>query len=274
MKDEKLRPIAESLPVSQSKQTLSQTSPPDASTYLEPRCKKCNDLRWLSYEASDIYDPKFGQVYQCTECPSFGDDEDSKVDIRFKASGLPDYPMNIRNFIPSKQPNLKAENEARKAKNAALHWVKDGPLLVIVTGPTGCGKSHLAQGSALELLEQGKTAWYLSGAEFSQQVRSSEVNNFKNRVMTIPYLVLDEAYVTYDPSGYVQASVSEIMSHRYDQQLPSLMLGNILHEQGKTPEEKLSKILGQRLTSRVLGHDNGLLVSMWQCKDIRRNNEH
>ena len=99
---------------------------------------------------------------------------------------------------------------------------------------------------------------------------SDQVNEFKNRIMNIPYLVLDEAYVSYDPSGYIQASVSEVLSFRYDRQLPSLLLGNIMDEKGKTNEEKLSNVIGQRLTSRLLSKDNGTLLSMWGCKDIRR----
>lgn len=144
-------------------------------------------------------------------------------------------------------------------------------MLVAITGPTGCGKSHLAQGATLLLAEGGNNVWYVTGAEMSQQMRSSDqVNEFKNRIMNIPYLVLDEAYVSYDPSGYIQASVSEVLSFRYDRQLPSLLLGNIMDEKGKTNEEKLSNVIGQRLTSRLLSKDNGTLLSMWGCKDIRR----
>ena len=142
---------------------------------------------------------------------------------------------------------------------------------ILVTGPTGCGKTHLAQGATLLLAEGGNNVWYVTGAEMSQQMRSSDqVNEFKNRIMNIPYLVLDEAYVSYDPSGYIQASVSEVLSFRYDRQLPSLLLGNIMDEKGKTNEEKLSNVIGQRLTSRLLSKDNGTLLSMWGCKDIRR----
>ena len=34
--------------------------------------------------------------------------------------------------------------------------------------------------------------------------------------------------------------------------------------------KKLSNVIGQRLTSRLLSKDNGTLLSMWGCKDIRR----
>jgi hypothetical protein len=43
-----------------------------------------------------------------------------------------------------------------------------------------------------------------------------------------------------------------------------------MDEKGKTNEEKLSNVIGQRLTSRLLSKDNGTLLSMWGCKDIRR----
>ena len=47
------------------------------------------------------------------------------------------------------------------------------------------------------LAETGKNVWYLTGAEFSQQARGDKINTFKDRVMNIPYLVLDEAYDEY-----------------------------------------------------------------------------
>ena len=232
-------------------------------------CTACDDMKWLGYDVA-VGHPNFGKSIPCPHCPIA--DESSGVNMRLRVSGLPQSPMSMSDFMPSRQPNLQAENQARIAKTKIIEWVSNGePLLVAITGPTGCGKSHLAQGATLLLAEGGNNVWYVTGAEMSQQMRSpDQVNEFKNRIMNIPYLVLDEAYVSYDPSGYIQASVSEVLSFRYDRQLPSLMLGNIMDEKGKTNEEKLSNVIGQRLTSRLLSKDNGTLLSMWGCKDIRR----
>jgi len=231
-------------------------------------CAVCDDMKWLGYDVG-VDHPNFGKSIACPHCPIT--DDGSNAGMLLRAAGLPPKPMSMEHFVPSKQPNLKAENQARLAKNRIVAWTNSGePLLVAVTGPTGCGKSHLGQGAAALLCEGGKNVWYLTGAILSQKMKSSDVNTFKNRVMEVPYLVLDEAYVSYDPSGYIQASVSEILSYRYDRQLPSLMLGNIMDEKGKSNEEKLSNVIGQRLTSRLLSNDNGVLLSMWGCKDIRR----
>ena len=233
-------------------------------------CIHCDDMGWLGTDVGTDH-PEFGKYKKCNKCPVV--DDSNTVNTMLRVAGLPPRPMKLAEFMASRQPNLNAENQARKAKDEVTRWVSSGsPLLVAITGPTGCGKSHLAQGAAVLLAETGKNVWYLPGAEFSQQARGDQVNTFKDRVMNIPYLVLDEAYVSYDPSGYIQATVSEILSYRYDRQLPSLLLGNIMDEKGKTNEEKLSNVIGQRLTSRLLSKDNGILLSMWKCKDVRRQN--
>ena len=117
--------------------------------------------------------------------------------------------------------------------------------------------------------------WYVTGTIFGHRMRDMDnVHKFKDALLTKEMLILDEMYVSWDNNDYLRTTLQEVIVHRSDRFMPTLVAGNIKDNQAKNPEAALSNIVGQRVMSRVLSKQGekaeGKLVSMWKAYDVRR----
>lgn len=120
---------------------------------------------------------------------------------RIKEAGFP-YPKFLRDFdlefcqsITPKQFNQLSE----------LTWI-DGLYNLVLSGPPGVGKSHIAIGLAYHACEQGYKASYTSMQSLVQCLRTEEIDRRSrtklNRIRKSNLLVIDEV-------GYLPISSSE-----------------------------------------------------------------
>jgi DNA replication protein DnaC len=120
---------------------------------------------------------------------------------RIKEAGFP-YPKYLKDFdlefcqsITSKQFNQLSE----------LTWI-DGLYNLVISGPPGVGKSHMAIALAYHACEQGYKASYTSMQSLVQCLRTEEIDRRSrtklNRIRKSNILVIDEV-------GYLPISSSE-----------------------------------------------------------------
>ncbi len=66
---------------------------------------------------------------------------------------------------------------------------------IIITGPTGCGKTALAEAAGVEAISRGNTVMFTSGADLAeklQEMGSDSFLRFKNRMKSINLLIIDD----------------------------------------------------------------------------------
>lgn len=135
----------------------------------------------------------------------FGDEvkyrQDKAQAKRIREAGFP-YPKYLKDFdldfclsITPKQLNQLAE----------LTWI-DGLYNLILSGPPGVGKSHMALGLAYHACEQGYKASYTSMQSLVKYLRTEEIDRRSrtkmNRIRKSNLLVIDEV-------GYLPISSTE-----------------------------------------------------------------
>ena len=237
-------------------------------------CRTCDDLLWLRPAEVDKQNVKY---IRCPDCKEDQTQDLSK--IKYDLAGFEGLNRALHTFSdynPDKQASVEARSQCRNAKNIVARWIqKKTPYLIMLTGPTGTGKTHLCESAANELINAGMDVWYVTGTIFGHRMRDMDnVHKFKDALLTKEMLILDEMYVSWDNNDYLRTTLQEVIVHRSDRFMPTLVAGNIKDNQAKNPEAALSNIVGQRVMSRVLSKQGekaeGKLVSMWKAYDVRR----
>ena len=151
------------------------------------------------------------------------------------------------------------------AKNFDL-VLKEGRSAIFV-GKVGTGKTHLAIGIALSIMQQQRSALFVTVQRLIRRVKDSwhtkeETESQVVDVFASPdLLVLDEVGVQFG-SEFEKQVLFDVLNTRYENRKPSILLSNI-------PKEELSDYLGERVTDRL--RENGGKVIGFDWESYRRN---
>ncbi len=122
---------------------------------------------------------------------------------------------------------------------------------LLLEGPVGCGKTHLAAAVVNEVLAGGSEALFLVVPEFLDQLRASyrrenegaSESEIIYRAYRTPLLVLDDLGA-HNYTEWVANKLFTILNHRYNAELPVIVTTNMALEE-------LDQRLGERTTSRL-----------------------
>ena len=137
----------------------------------------------------------------------------------------------------------------------------------IFVGKVGTGKTHLAIGIALSIMQQQRSALFVTVQRLIRRVKDSwhtkeETESQVVDVFASPdLLVLDEVGVQFG-SEFEKQVLFDVLNTRYENRKPSILLSNI-------PKEQLSDYLGERVTDRL--RENGGKVIGFDWDSYRRN---
>ena len=144
--------------------------------------------------------------------------------------------------------------------------LKQGRSAIFV-GKVGTGKTHLAIGIALSIMQQQRSALFVTVQRLIRRVKDSwhtkeETESQVVDVFASPdLLVLDEVGVQFG-SEFEKQVLFDVLNTRYENKKPSILLSNI-------PKEQLSDYLGERVTDRL--RENGGKVIGFDWESYRRN---
>jgi DNA replication protein DnaC len=168
---------------------------------------------------------------------------------REQSIGLRSYPEWFRlNLDVGKTFEAFDErNDERNAYGAVSSWLwEPGKPGLLLQGPVGAGKSHLANAAALELMRQaGWAPWRVSAARIPRA--DWDAVEYLASVASIPLLVLDDLGKGKHTERLIEC-VSIIIEGRTDELAPTIVTTNLREDElvGKLgPEE------GERVVSRL-----------------------
>ena len=113
------------------------------------------------------------------------------------------------------------------AKNMAQECAKSGDGLII-GGPVGCGKTHLAIAMAVERMEKGKSVLFYSMPELMDLLRNFANEQNKETLenaKTVDLLILDDAGVER-VNDWTDERLYMLINHRYNENLQTVITTN------------------------------------------------
>ena len=137
----------------------------------------------------------------------------------------------------------------------------------IFVGKPGTGKTHLAIGIALAVMQQKRSPLFVTVQRLIRRVKDSwhTKNETESQVVEVyaspDLLILDEVGVQFG-SEFEKQVLFDVLNTRYENRKPSILLSNI-------PREQLADYLGERVTDR-LREDGGKMIG-FDWNSYRKN---
>ena len=188
----------------------------------EASCADCRDMGWLSrgYDYEPDH-PDFGKLDPC-HC------HERLSRSRYMASigNLEQYTFGSW--------KLNANPKADDAFHAAVRWVQgDAPPWLIITGPYGCGKTHLALAAAADLkirpiYRQVPTLLNSMRASMdASSITDQTLNQIRYELVQTPALILDE-FGREHATDWTVSELENLLLQRYHHQRQTLIVSNDL----------------------------------------------
>ena len=189
-----------------------------------PRCAGAGFLRWdVPYG-----DPNFGKLQAC-DCRSREVVADVTARLRDMSRLGPLETKRFAGFRPEKGVNAFSRDALATALRIAREYATAPAGWLVLTGPSGGGKTHLAAAITNEVLDRGEPALWVFVPDFLDHLRTtfsphSEVTYDKlfAAVRDAPLLILDDLGA-HSSSAWAEEKLYQILAHRYDARLPTVV---------------------------------------------------
>jgi DNA replication protein DnaC len=195
--------------------------------------------------------PEFGRAFPC-ECVFAESSNDRLVRLQRYSSLGPLTRLTFANLIErgrSVNPRDQAQFarltlDARAFAGAPEGWI-------VIHGPSGAGKTHVAAAIANYCIDHGQAALFVVVPDLLDHLRStfnpgSEVtyDSLFEQVRNAPVLILDDLG-TQSATPWAQEKLFQVLNHRYNSQLPTVVTTNL-------NVDRLDERLRMRLTDPAI----------------------
>ena len=234
---------------------------PDDESDTCPHCGGSGFLR----RALPLGHPDFGRAVAC-ECVRHERDEERLARLR-RYSNLGALSRQMFDTLSSSGRSQNASDQERyqRAVQTARAFALQPEGWLVLTGESGCGKTHLAAAIANEAIVAGHPALFMIVPDLLDYLRGAYAptsdlpyEHLFHQVRSAPLLVLDDLG-SQSATPWAQEKLFQIINHRFNLQLPTVLT---LAE----PLETLDARLRSRLT------DAGL-ARVFELETSKRGND-
>lgn len=251
---------------------LATTEPADDGQYIPPvshgegdkECKACGGLGWITANVP-VTHPEFGKLTPCECRRGELDAEQYQRLLRFSNLGQ----LESRTFKsldrngPPKGPHSQL---FQKAYDVALEYSLAPSGWLIITGPNGSGKTHLASAIANRSIENGMVVFFTHAPDLLDHLRSSfgptsavTYTDLFEQVRQVPMLILD-GVGSQSTTSWAEEKLRQIINSRYNEELPTIITTSANFDDldpyiaTRTSDERVSTIISLGNSTPTLEH--------------------
>jgi len=215
-------------------------------------CPYCYGTGWEYIDESTV-----------RRCRCRTQDAHSLIERLLQAARIPPRyaECTFSNYEPQGAPNSEENNLQRMALLICNRFVKEYPNVdrgLLITGPCGVGKTHLAVALLKELIKQKMVpCLFYDFRDLLKEIQDSYnpiSETSEMRILAPIYeaevLVLDELGAA-KPTAWVQDTMMQVINNRYNQKKITIFTSNYLDSSTSSTEETLAERVGIRLRSRL-----------------------
>ena len=215
----------------------------------DPNCPFCAGLGYLRVDLP-VGDPDFGKLQICTCRQARLSQQIHKRLFSLSHLDQLDH-MTFENFQPRGRIGLGPvqADSLERAYDHSRHFAQTLPGWLLLHGPYGCGKTHLAAAIANFAVNLGVPTLFLTVPDLLDTLRftyDDPETSFESRfeqIRSSPLLVLDD-FGTQNTTAWAQEKLFQILNYRYINRLATVITTNL----------ELTEIEG-RMRSRLLDPD-------------------
>ena len=179
----------------------------------------CGDIGWVRRDVP-VGDPDFGEIFPCT-C-ALARFESERRQRLTKLSNLGALGGVTFDALDPIGIDASAVDQARGYAAAPSGWI-------VLLGPTGSGKTHLAAAIANERIEAGQPVFFVTAADLLDHLRSTYApgsdlayDEMFEQVRGVPLLVLDDLGGE-SATPWAREKLAQVLTHRYNERLPTVI---------------------------------------------------
>ena len=212
--------------------SASASSPDDA----PDACELCGGARFVRLKLGREH-PDFGKAVPC-RC-TLDETTEGRSERLARYSNIGSLArLTFRNLIARGRGAGEREQEQYKQCAGDARAFSDAPEgWLLLSGASGCGKTHIAAAIVNRLIECGEPALFVVVPDLLDHLRSAyqpgaEIgyDDLFERVRSAPVLVLDDLG-TQAQTPWAQEKLFQLINHRFNTRLPTVVTTNLAPDQ-------------------------------------------
>ena len=163
-------------------------------------------------------------------------------------------------IVRGRSPNARDQEQYRRCVEDARAFAESPEGWLMLSGASGCGKTHIAAAIVNRIIERGQPALFVVVPDLLDHLRAgyqpgAEIayDDLFERIRNAPVLVLDDLG-TQAPTPWAQEKLFQLINHRFNAQLPTVVTTNLAPEQF---DDRLRTRLTDAALARVYSLETG-----------------